>query len=250
MKLTELTVRHPQVTMVMVGLLVALGVSSVLDTPRADDRPFPRPHTASWRCSRAPPPRTSSSWWWTRWKRACRNRRHQAPAQPGRERRRHHRGGVRGRRRCRRQARRCHPPGGGRPPEAAHRRDQARGEGVLDHQRRHSAAGAGVGDRLLPEARAPGGRPHQAAGTGAGVKAAEGWGYPEQEVRVSLDVERLGRLGVPPGQVLGALAGGDRRIPGGSVSHGARTLNVETGGGYRSVGEVSRRWWPRRARGC
>jgi multidrug efflux pump subunit AcrB len=41
MKLTELTVRNPQATVVMIGLLVALGLGAVLGTPRAQDPTFP-----------------------------------------------------------------------------------------------------------------------------------------------------------------------------------------------------------------
>src|SRR5204863_396201 len=41
-----------------------------------------------------------------------------------------------------------------------------------------------------------------------GVKESKGWAYPESELRVALDLPRLARLGVPAGQVLGALKGG------------------------------------------
>lgn len=41
MNLTALSVRHPQVTMVFVALLVALGASSLIQTPRAEDPSFP-----------------------------------------------------------------------------------------------------------------------------------------------------------------------------------------------------------------
>jgi multidrug efflux pump subunit AcrB len=41
--LARLTVRHPQVTTVLVALLVALGASSIMNTPRTEDPSFPFP---------------------------------------------------------------------------------------------------------------------------------------------------------------------------------------------------------------
>jgi multidrug efflux pump subunit AcrB len=43
MNLTSLTVRHPQVTLILVALLVALGIGSVIGTPRTEDPSFPFP---------------------------------------------------------------------------------------------------------------------------------------------------------------------------------------------------------------
>jgi multidrug efflux pump subunit AcrB len=72
-----------------------------------------------------------------------------------------------------------------------------------------------------------------------GVKDVEDYGYPEQQARVDLDIGRLGRLGMPPSQVIGALQGGNASIPGGEVDMGARRFNVQTSGAYASLQELS-----------
>ncbi|HLL46078.1 MAG TPA: efflux RND transporter permease subunit, partial [Longimicrobiaceae bacterium] len=72
----------------------------------------------------------------------------------------------------------------------------------------------------------------------AGVREAEVWAAPDREVRVSLDLGRLSRLGIAPGQVLGAIGSESANVPGGSVDAGARKLNVKTSGDYTSLDEV------------
>jgi multidrug efflux pump subunit AcrB len=71
-----------------------------------------------------------------------------------------------------------------------------------------------------------------------GVKDAETWGFPEREVRVSLDLGRLSELKVPPAQVLAAIGSETANIPGGSVESGGRRFNVKTSGSYTSLDEV------------
>ncbi len=71
-----------------------------------------------------------------------------------------------------------------------------------------------------------------------GVKGARVWGYPRREARVSLDAGRLAELRIPLGQVLQAVGGESANIPGGSVDAGRRRFNVKTSGSYRSLDEV------------
>ncbi len=71
-----------------------------------------------------------------------------------------------------------------------------------------------------------------------GVKESETWGYPEREVRVSLDAGRLAELRIPLTTVLQAVGGESVNIPGGSVDAGRRRFNVKTSGSYRSLDEV------------
>ncbi|MEP6731501.1 MAG: efflux RND transporter permease subunit, partial [bacterium] len=71
-----------------------------------------------------------------------------------------------------------------------------------------------------------------------GVRGADVWGYPDHEVRVSLDLGRLAQLGISTGRVLQAIAGDATNIPGGSVDVGRRQFNVRTHGAYESVDEV------------
>lgn len=72
-----------------------------------------------------------------------------------------------------------------------------------------------------------------------GVKDAEDYGYPEQQARVDLDIGRLGRVNLPPSQVIGAMQGGNASIPGGEVDMGARRFNVQTSGAYATLQELS-----------
>lgn len=73
-----------------------------------------------------------------------------------------------------------------------------------------------------------------------GVRRAERWATPAREVRVELDLGRLGELGLVPGQVLQAVGGESADIPGGSVDAGLRRFNVRTTGSYTSIDEVKR----------
>ncbi len=72
-----------------------------------------------------------------------------------------------------------------------------------------------------------------------GIKDVQDFGYPEQQVRVDLDIGRLSRIGVPPAQVIGALQGGNASIPGGEVDLGPRRFNLQTTGSYESVEDLS-----------
>jgi len=72
----------------------------------------------------------------------------------------------------------------------------------------------------------------------AGVKESDTWGYPQREVRVSVDAGRLAELRIPLTTVLQAVGGESVNIPGGSVDAGRRRFNVKTSGSYRSLDEV------------
>jgi multidrug efflux pump subunit AcrB len=71
-----------------------------------------------------------------------------------------------------------------------------------------------------------------------GVRGAALWGHPDREVRVALDLGRLSQTGISVGRVLQAVAGDAGNIPGGSVDLGARRMNVKTHGAYETVEQV------------
>ena len=71
-----------------------------------------------------------------------------------------------------------------------------------------------------------------------GVRGAEMWGYPDREVKVALDLGRLAQTGIPAGRVLQAIAADAGNIPGGSVDLGARRMNVKTHGAFETVEQV------------
>jgi multidrug efflux pump subunit AcrB len=71
-----------------------------------------------------------------------------------------------------------------------------------------------------------------------GVRTAQVWAAPDRQVRVSLDMGRLAELRIPPTQVLAAIGGDAANIPGGSVDVGQRRFNVKTSGDFQSLDEV------------
>jgi multidrug efflux pump subunit AcrB len=71
-----------------------------------------------------------------------------------------------------------------------------------------------------------------------GIKKAEVWAFPEREVGVKLDLGRLSRMGITPGQVMQAIGSDNASIPGGSVDVGDRRFNVKTSGQYTSLDQV------------
>jgi multidrug efflux pump subunit AcrB len=72
-----------------------------------------------------------------------------------------------------------------------------------------------------------------------GVRRSQVWAAPEAEVRVAVDLERMGRSGVTLGRIEGAIRGENATIPGGAVDVGLRKFNLKTSGGYDSLDEVA-----------
>ncbi|MEW6050229.1 MAG: efflux RND transporter permease subunit [Candidatus Zixiibacteriota bacterium] len=72
----------------------------------------------------------------------------------------------------------------------------------------------------------------------AGVKDSKTLAYPETQVRVSLDLERIAALHVPLGQIIAAVRSDNANIPGGSVDAGRRRFNLESSGKYESLDQI------------
>jgi len=72
-----------------------------------------------------------------------------------------------------------------------------------------------------------------------GVRTAETWAFPEPEVRVAIDLERLGRSGVSLDQVIQAVQGQSVNVPGGAVEVGLRRYNLRTSGSYTSLEQIA-----------
>jgi multidrug efflux pump subunit AcrB len=71
-----------------------------------------------------------------------------------------------------------------------------------------------------------------------GVRQAKRWAYPEKQVRVSVDLDRLAALRMPVGRLLDAIASDNRNLPGGAVELGGRRFNLHTSGYYSSLDEI------------
>ena len=71
-----------------------------------------------------------------------------------------------------------------------------------------------------------------------GVREASRWGIPERRVEVALHPDRLSRLGLPAGQVLGSIAGESSDIPAGGVEAGGRRFTVRGSGSYETLPQI------------
>jgi len=71
-----------------------------------------------------------------------------------------------------------------------------------------------------------------------GTKKVEIWGFPEQEVRVTLDFERMSQLNIALSHVVGALQISNLNIPGGKIDLGGRDFSINTSGNYASLDEI------------
>ncbi|MGL6224960.1 MAG: efflux RND transporter permease subunit [Steroidobacteraceae bacterium] len=72
-----------------------------------------------------------------------------------------------------------------------------------------------------------------------GVRRSEVFALPKPEVRIAIDLERMGRAGVSLGQVEAAVRGENAAIPGGSVDLGQRKFNLRTSGSYDTLDEIA-----------
>jgi multidrug efflux pump subunit AcrB len=73
-----------------------------------------------------------------------------------------------------------------------------------------------------------------------GVKLVEIIAVPEQEVRVSLDLEKMSQMSVSLEQVSRAIMSSNANIPGGSLEIGDRDFGIRTSGSYRDLDEIRR----------
>src|SRR6185437_50990 len=71
-----------------------------------------------------------------------------------------------------------------------------------------------------------------------GVRTAESWAFPPRELRVQVDLKRMGELGIQPAQVIQALQSENANVPGGVVDVGSRSFTLKSSGSYSSLGQV------------
>lgn len=72
----------------------------------------------------------------------------------------------------------------------------------------------------------------------AGVKRVKVWAYPEQEVRISLNLAKMAQFRLPLNQVFGAIQSANENIPGGNIDIGSRSFNIKTSGSYQSLEDI------------
>ncbi len=70
------------------------------------------------------------------------------------------------------------------------------------------------------------------------LKKIESFGFPEQEVKVALNLEKLAQNRIPVNAVLGALQSENVNIPGGRIQVNTRNFNIKTSGEYKDIEEI------------
>lgn len=71
-----------------------------------------------------------------------------------------------------------------------------------------------------------------------GVKKAKSWAFPRQEIRVSLDLEKMAQLKIPINRIFGAIQTSNMNIPGGTIDAGIKRFSIETSGAYESLQQI------------
>jgi multidrug efflux pump subunit AcrB len=71
-----------------------------------------------------------------------------------------------------------------------------------------------------------------------GVKKIKKWALPEQEIRVSLELEKLSQKRISMNQVVAAIDSSNYNIPGGAVDIGSKRFNIKTSGTFQSLEDI------------
>jgi multidrug efflux pump subunit AcrB len=71
------------------------------------------------------------------------------------------------------------------------------------------------------------------------LKNVDNWAFPQQQVRISLQLEKMAQQKIPLNKVLAAIQSENVNIPGGSIEMGAKKFNIKTSGNYKSLDEIN-----------
>lgn len=72
----------------------------------------------------------------------------------------------------------------------------------------------------------------------SGIRKVDIHAYPEQEVRVSLNLEKMAMMNIALDQVANAIQSNNANIPGGNISLQGRNFQIKTSGMYTSLDEI------------
>lgn len=70
------------------------------------------------------------------------------------------------------------------------------------------------------------------------LKKVEIHGYPQQQIRVSVDLEKMAQQHLSLPRIIAALQAGAQNIPGGSIDAGGKKFNIKTNGDYTSIDDI------------
>ncbi|UZR93812.1 efflux RND transporter permease subunit [Chondrinema litorale] len=71
-----------------------------------------------------------------------------------------------------------------------------------------------------------------------GLRSVDIEACPEEEIRVSMDLQKMANLEISLQQVMGTLQGNNANIPGGDIKSGNKSFTIQTSGGYKSLSEL------------
>ncbi|MEO1654677.1 MAG: efflux RND transporter permease subunit, partial [Bacteroidota bacterium] len=71
-----------------------------------------------------------------------------------------------------------------------------------------------------------------------GVRSVDVEAYPEEEIRISLDFQKMANQNISLPQVIGILRGYNANIPGGDINADTRSFTIQTSGGYKTLDEI------------
>jgi len=71
-----------------------------------------------------------------------------------------------------------------------------------------------------------------------GVKQVQILALPDQEVRISLDIEKMAQMNISIEQVRLAILSNNANVPGGSITVGTNEFDIRTSGSYRALEEI------------
>ncbi len=71
-----------------------------------------------------------------------------------------------------------------------------------------------------------------------GIRGAEIVAYPEQQVRVSLNLEKMAQMHIPVDRVIGVIQSANANIPGGKIDIGGKNFNINTSGSYETLDDI------------
>jgi multidrug efflux pump subunit AcrB len=71
-----------------------------------------------------------------------------------------------------------------------------------------------------------------------GVRKADALAFPDQELQIALNIEKLSQLHITVTQVLNSIQSENANIPGGSIEIGPKKFNIKTSGSYKNIEDV------------
>jgi multidrug efflux pump subunit AcrB len=72
----------------------------------------------------------------------------------------------------------------------------------------------------------------------SGIKKVETWAFPQQEIRVSIDLEKMSLYHISLNQIFSAIQSSNKNIPGGSIDISGKRFNIQTSGSYNSINDI------------